>query len=105
MATRVVATTARLDDEAQLAAFLSPIPYGEQLATVLNDRKPVSTRAYEDETQTARFVESDGNIVMCFTVSDITIDQAEMIEAAWEEICALDEAAFQKTVERVLKLP
>jgi hypothetical protein len=87
-----------------MAKFLSPIPNGEQLAEVLKDRKPVSTRAYQDETWTARFVESDGKIVVCFTVSDITIDQAEMIEAAWEDICALDETAFQKTVERVLNL-
>jgi hypothetical protein len=102
MATAIVTTTARLDDEAAMARFLAPIPNGEQLASVLKGGKPVSTRAYEDETWTARFVESDGDIVMCFTVSDITIDQAEMIEAAWEGICALDETAFQKTVERVL---
>jgi hypothetical protein len=102
MATAIFATTARLDDEAQMARFLSPIPNGGQLAEVLGGRKPVSTRAYEDETWTARFVESDGNIVMCFTVSDITIDQAEMIEAAWEDICTLDETAFRKTVERAL---
>jgi hypothetical protein len=102
MATAIFTTTARLDDDAEMAKFLSPIPNGEQLANVLKDRKPVSTRAYEDETWTARFVESDGNIVMCFSVSGITIDQAEMIEAAWEGICALDETAFEKTVERVL---
>ena len=85
-----------------MAKFLSPIPNGEQLAEVLKGRKPVSTRAYEDETWTARFVESDGNIVMCFTVTDVTIDQAEMIEAAWEGICALDATTFRKTVEQVL---
>jgi hypothetical protein len=104
MTTAIVTTTARLDDDAEMAKFLSPIPNGEQLANVLNERKPVSTRAYEEETRTARFVESDGNVVMCFTVSDITIDQAEMIESAWEVICVLDEAAFQKTVERVLHI-
>lgn len=37
-----------------------------------------------------------------FTVSEITIDQAEMIEAAWEGICVLDETAFRKTVEGVI---
>ncbi len=100
----IVITTARLDDEAEMAKFLSPIPNAEQLTEVLKDRKPVSTRAYEDETWTARFVECDGKLVMCFTVSDITIDQAEMIEAAWEGICVLDETAFRKTVERVLEL-
>lgn len=95
---------AHLDDDAEMAAFLSPIPGGEQLARVLVDGKPVSTRAYEDEARIARFVESDGNMVMCFSVSDITIDQAEMIEAAWEDICTLDEKAFRNTVERVLDL-
>ena len=104
MITAILATMAHLDDDAEMATFLSPIPNGEQLAKVLIGGRPVSTRAYEDETRTARFVESDGNIVMCFAVSDITIDQAEMIEAAWEDICALDEAAFQHTVDRVLKL-
>ena len=102
MATAIVTTTARLDDDAEMAKFLSPIPNGEQLANVLNERKPVSTRAYDDDTRTARFVESDGNVVMCFTVSDITIDQAEMIQAAWEHICALNETEFRKTVEQVL---
>lgn len=102
MATAIVTTTAHLDDDAEMAEFLAPIPNGEQLAEVLQRKKPESTRAYEDETRTARFVESDGNIVMCFTVTDITIDQAEMIEAEWEGICALDESVFQKAVEHAL---
>jgi hypothetical protein len=105
MATAIVTTMARLDDEVEMTKFLSPIPSGDQLAKVLERRKPVSTRAYEDETRTARFVESDGNVVMCFTVADITIDQAEMIEAAWEGICALDETVFQNAVEQVLLDP
>lgn len=102
MSTRLVTTTARLDDEAETARFFAPIPNADRLAAVLADREPVSTRAYEDETQTARFVESDGDNIMCFTLSEITIDQAELIEAAWEGICALDANAFQKTVEQIL---
>jgi hypothetical protein len=102
MNSAIVTTEARLDDAAEMAKFLLPIPNAGQLAIVLEGRKPVSTRAYEDETLTARFVESDGNVVMCFTISGITIDQAEMIEVEWEAICALDEAAFRKTAERVL---
>lgn len=104
MCAEIITTTARLDDEAEMRKFLSRVPNGERLANVLEDRKPVSTRAYEDETRTGRFVESDGNIVMCFTVTDITIDQAEMIEAEWEGICALDESAFQKAVEQALNV-
>jgi hypothetical protein len=105
MATRIVTTSAHLDDVAAMADFLLPIPNGEQLAKVLEARNPVSTRAYEDETDTARFVESDGRTVMCFEVSGITIDQAEMIETEWEGVCALDEARFQQAVERALHEP
>jgi hypothetical protein len=97
-----VTTTARLDDEPNMANFLSSIPNGGQLAKVLDVRNPVSTRAYEDEAETARFVESDGITVMCFTVTGITIDEAEMIEAEWEGECALDEKAFSEAVERAL---
>ena len=85
-----------------MAKFLSPIPDGDQLAKVLERREPVSTRAYEDKARIARFVESDGNIVMCFSVSNLTIDQAEMIEAEWEQICTLDEPLFHKVVAQAL---
>ena len=98
----IVTTTAHLDDRVEMAKFLAPIPNGEQLAKVLENRTPVSTRAYEDETLTARFVESDGKVVVCFKVPDITIDQAEMITAEWEGICSLNEAAFKEAVERAL---
>ena len=69
----IVTTTARLDDETEMAEFLSRIPDGDQLAKVLERREPVSTRAYEDNARIARFVESDGNVVMCFSVSDLTM--------------------------------
>lgn len=102
MTTRIMTTTARLDDGAAMAGFLAPIPNADRLAEVLAGRKPISTRAYEDEAQIARFVECDGSKVMCFTVTGITIDQAEMIEAAWEGACALDEDAFRAAVEKAL---
>jgi hypothetical protein len=40
---------------------------------------------------------------MCFRVSPITIDQAEMIELKWEGTVALSEAAFEKAVELALE--
>jgi hypothetical protein len=102
MASKIITTSAHLDSCVEMQAFLSTIPDGEMLAKVLGARKPVSTRAYEDEAQTARFVESDGSMVMCFTVSDVNIDQAELIEAEWESQCALDEAVFHQVVARAL---
>jgi hypothetical protein len=103
MASKIFTTSAHLDSCAEMQAFLSAIPDGEMLVKVLGVGKPVSTRAYEDAAQTARFVESDGSMVVCFAVPDITIDQAEMIEAEWESQCGLDEAAFQQVVARALR--
>ena len=100
---KILTTTARLDDQVEMGEFLASIPNGEQLAKVLEAGNPVSTRAYEDETLTARFVESDGQTVMCFKVTPITIDQAEMIELKWEGTVALSEAAFEKAVELALE--
>ena|ERR1700678_1287768 len=102
MARRIQTASARLDDESAMAIFLAPIPNSEQLAAVLANNAPVSTRAYDDETMTARFVESDGTIAKCFTVADITIDQAEMIEIECEAAGLWEDAAFEDAVARAL---
>jgi hypothetical protein len=102
MSRRISTTSARLDDGSAMAQFLSPIPDSDPLATLLSKGEPLSTRAYDDEAQIARFVESDGNVVMCYTVTDITIDQAEMIEIECEHMGAIDETTFHVAVSRAL---
>jgi hypothetical protein len=102
MNTKISMTTARLDDGDAMAKFLAPIPYGEQLAKVLEDRHPLASRAYDDETWTARFVASDATEVKCFTVSDITIDQAEMIAAACPDVGGFDLEEFRQAVGQAL---
>jgi hypothetical protein len=98
----IITTSARLDDGAAMAQFLSPIPDADQLAKLLAKGVPVSTRAYDDENQIARYVESDGEAVLCFMVHDVTIDEAEMIEIEFEDTGAGDEVAFRKAVVRAL---
>ena len=102
MSTKISMATARLDDGDAMAKFLAPIPNGEQLAKILEDRHPLASRAYDDETWTARFVASDATDVKCFTVSDITIDQAEMIAAACADIICLTLDEFRRAVEQAL---
>ena len=85
-----------------MAQFLAPIPNGDQLADVLATSGAVSTRAYDDDTRTARFVSSDGVVVMCFTVTDITIDQAEMIATECDALLNWSDDTFQKAVARAL---
>jgi len=98
MSTKILFSAARLDDAEAMGKFLIDIPNRDDLARVLQNRKPVESRAYDDETWTARYVASDGAVVKCFAVTDITIDQAEMIAAACLEISAWDEAVFRETV-------
>ena len=85
-----------------MVRFLSPIPNSDELAKILGNRNPVSSRAYDDDTWTARFVASDGVLVKFFTVTDVTIDQAEMIAAVCIDSSAWQEAEFRDMVKRVL---
>jgi hypothetical protein len=94
--------TALLDDPSAMARFLSPVPNGDQLAKILDNRKPLSSRAYDDDTWTARFVASDGVVVKCFTVSDITIDQAEMIASVCSDFSPWEEIEFRDMVKQIL---
>lgn len=94
--------TARLADQAEMAKFLSPIPNGDQLARILAVGKPVSSRAYDDDAWTARFVSSDGVTVKCFTVTNVTIDQAEMIAAVCTDVSPWQEPEFREMVHEVL---
>jgi hypothetical protein len=102
MSTRISCASARLDDGASLSKFLADIPNAEDLAKVLHLGEAVSSRAYDDETWTARFVASDGVSVKCFAVTDITIDQAEMIAAACVDNPGLDESGFREAVAESL---
>jgi hypothetical protein len=100
--TKLHIATVRLSDTNALVDFLAAIPNGDGLAELLASRTPQNTRAFDDDNLVARFVISDGTSVTCFTVTDITIDQAELITLACEESDAWDEASFQQAVTRVL---
>ena len=102
MSTRISVTTARLDDSSGMAEFLRGIPNGVDLEKLLKRGMPVSSRAYDDDTWTARFVVSDGHEVECFVVTDVTIDQAEMIAAASMDTAAWSEPAFRAAVRQAL---
>jgi hypothetical protein len=102
MQTKISFTAARLDDAVAMAKFLSDIPNSDDLAKLLQHQKTVASRAYDDETWTARYVASDGQVVNCFAVTNVTIDQAEIIAAACMDISASDEAALREAVARSL---
>jgi hypothetical protein len=100
---KILTSTARTSDSKAMAAFLASIPDSAELAALLAGREPLNTRAYDDPNQTARFVISDGATATCFTVLDITIDQAEMITIECEKSNAWSEAAFRLAAARALR--
>jgi hypothetical protein len=93
---------ADLGNDAAVAAFLSGIPNADKLADLLAARHPVSTRAYDDDNETARFVRSDGHAVTCMAVVNVTIDEAEMIAAQCEVLNEWSAQGLADAVERAL---
>lgn len=104
-AIKIAIAEARIDDPNAMASFLAPIPNNAELAALLAKKEPLNTRAYDDETQTARFVISDGKIARCFAVIGITIDQAELITIACEESNEWGAASFPEAASRALGEP
>jgi hypothetical protein len=98
----MLVSTACIDEPQDMAAFLASIPDSTELAGLVGEKGPLNTRAYDDENQTARFVISDGTTVTCFTIKDITIDQAEMITIECEKSDAWSETAFREAAVRAL---
>lgn len=93
---------AAVADPPAMARFLSPLPNSAGLARLLRPGDPISSRAYDDDAWTARFVSSDGVTVKCFTVTNITIDQAELIAAMGPDFSAWQETEFLDMVLEVL---
>jgi hypothetical protein len=97
-AVEITEAHARLDDAGQMAAFLAPIPNADKLELLLQEKKVVSTRAYEDDAMAARFVRGNGEIVTCYTVREVTIDESEMIAAQCELLNEWNVESFSRAV-------
>lgn len=99
---RITESQAKLDDTAQMAAFLASIPDADDLAALLMQRRVVSTRTFDDDAMIARFVRSNGATVTCYTVEAVTIDEAEMIAAQCELLDAWNVESFSHAVHVAL---
>jgi hypothetical protein len=93
---------AKFDDAAQMAIFLASIPDADGLAALLNERRVVSTRTFDDDGMIARFVRSNGTTVACYTVEGVTIDEAEMIAAQCELLEDWNVQSFSRAVHVAL---
>ena len=109
MTTTILAAGARLDDPTAMDALIAPLPNGEQLRQKLRQslltRTPMRTKAYHEETRTARYVVSDGEHVVCFTVTDVTLEQATAIAAECSAMTVWDLPEFHAAAARALGAP
>ena len=99
---KIIESHAILADQAQMGVFLAPIPNADSLEALLMERRVVSTRTYEDDAMIARFVRSNGTTVACYTVEDVTIDEAEMIAAQCELLDDWNVENFSRAVHAAL---
>jgi hypothetical protein len=99
---KIIESHAIIADRAQMGVFLAPIPNADSLEALLMERRVVSTRTYEDDAMIARFVRSNGTTVACYTVQDVTIDEAEMIAAQCELLDDWNVENFSRAVHAAL---
>ena len=99
---KIIESHAKIDDDSQMGVFLAPIPNADNLETLLMERQAVSTRTYDDDAMTARFVRSNGITVVCYTVEDVTIDEGEMIAAQCELLDDWSVESFSQAVHAAL---
>ena len=100
--TKILSAMARFDDSRAMTSLLAPIPDGDALGQMLAERQPGRSQAYHAETRTARYVVSDGKTVQCFTVTNLTLEQAAAVAAECDSIKLWEPRAFQAAVERAL---
>jgi hypothetical protein len=99
---RVFLASAKLADTLAMAQLLAPIPNGVELRSLLNEMGPGNLATYDAQTSTARYVASDGDFIMCFTVTEVSPEQATAIAAECELIAIWDDREFHAAVVRVL---
>ncbi len=93
---------ARLDDEAAVADILAPILDGPKLLELLNRREPGLASVYDAQARTARYLVSDVETVMCFSVTDVTREEASSIYAECRTMSDWSGTEFHAAAGRAL---
>jgi hypothetical protein len=92
---------ARLADKKAMTEMLGPVKNAEQLLRLLNDERSVRTQSYDDETKTARYIVSDGMVVLIFTLVGLNLQQAATVAAECDNILEWGTEAFRQVLARV----
>jgi hypothetical protein len=100
---RILVSYSLIDDDKSMSTVISLIKNAEGLHERLVKRPETGcTQAYDAKIRTARYVVSDGKIVACFTLTDVSPEQAAEVAAETDSIAQWNLREFQAVVERVL---
>ncbi len=102
---RILVAAARLNDKAAMRVLLAPIKNSRGLHELLrNARTSFRAQSYEQEARLARYVTFDPvtRDVTCYTVTDLSIQEAANIAVECDAIRMWNQAAFEAAVDRAL---
>jgi hypothetical protein len=103
MTIEILKSTARLDDIEGKERFLATVGSDvEGLRAQLKPGAMIHVEQYEKETQTARYLKTDGVSYVCFIVVGVSLDDARRIAIASHDAPAWTTAAFRASVGKAL---
>jgi hypothetical protein len=99
---KILLAKARLDDAAAVKSLSLPIREYGNLTQMLSERRSGFSYAYEEASRVGRFIASNGVIVMSFSVTGVTRQEAASIAQECERIAVWDMYEIRKATDRAL---
>ncbi|HEY2107183.1 MAG TPA: hypothetical protein VGH29_15395 [Candidatus Binataceae bacterium] len=99
---KILSAMARLNDVAAINELLAPMRDRAALKRKLRPGFRGHKYVYDRRMRTARYLLTNGEFVACYSVTDVSLEQAAMIATACDEISEWSMTTFQAAVDRVL---
>ncbi len=100
--TKITDTRARLDDAAEMNALLAPLRDSKRVQEKLLLGFRGHQYFYDRRTRIARYLYTDGAIVICYSITNVSLAQASVIAVHCEAVTVRSMTAFRSAVERAL---
>ena len=102
MTTRISDASARLDDATAMNALLAPLRDGAMLKKKLRPGFRGHKYFYDEQTHTARYLLTNGDVAACYSVAEVSLGEAKAIAARCEGMSEWCMTTFRAAVERAL---
>lgn len=99
---RILSVLARLNDAAAVNQLLAPMRNSATLKRKLRPGFCGHKYTYDLNTRVARYLLTNGEIVACYSVTEVSLEEAETIAIACEHLGEWSMRTFQAAVVRAL---